>query len=180
MNKKSLKQLRTKLIALSLSGLTLSLTGCASLEDGLEEMVIIDIPDDYSNIKDYYKYSTIDGKNTKEYKAQNIYLLCNKKTQDVRECIYATKKIFGPLQSVELYDLNTEDILVYGNGIGSTLNQDYYDYLMENTYQICYQDISNYIEGVEPKDYYTLKEIKELEPIIINKINTIKKKSLKI
>lgn len=62
----------------------------------------------------------------------------------------------------------------YNNGIDDiTYNEDYYNYLINNNYVVSLANLSNYVEGIETKEYYTLEEIKELEPQILEGLKII-------
>ena len=50
---------------------------------------------------------------------------------------------------------------------------------MENNYVIKFTNLSDYIENLELKDYYTLDEIKELKPEIIEGLKLIIKEKAK-
>ena len=90
-----------------------------------------------------------------------MYLLYNKETYEVNEYIFKNQVTwFG---GVELYDLETEEMLVYGNGINTSYNEEFYKSLIENNYQVCLSEVSNYVEGHVSKEYYSLDEIKKLE-----------------
>ena len=79
----------------------------------------------------------------------------------------------------ELYNLESEELLVYSDGINTCYNKDYFQYLIDNNYQVCLKDVSDYVEGAKTKEYYSLDEIKELEVQaaeslkIINKAKTM-------
>ena len=55
-------------------------------------------------------------------------------------------------------------MFAYGNGIDTTYNGEYYKYIVENNYQVCLSEVSDYVEGHSSKDYYSLDEIRKLEP----------------
>ena len=113
-------------------------------------------------MEDYYKYVVKNGEAIKLYNSQNVYLLYDKETYEVSEYIYRTQVTwFG---GAELYDLESEEMLAYGNGIATTYNGEYYKYIVENNYQVCLSEVSDYVEGHSSKDYYSLDEIRKLEP----------------
>ena len=111
------------------------------------------ISEEYSNIDDYRKYVIQNGNATKLYNSQNIYLLFNKETYEITECIYNKKDVLGGLFcAVEVYDLSSEKLLVYSDGINHMRNQTYYEYLIENKYQVYLANTSDYIEGYNNKE----------------------------
>ena len=126
------------------------------------------------NVDDYYKYVMQNGEAVKLYNSANVYLLFDKETYEVSEYIYYRRNILGGLGShVELYDLPNENMIVYSDGISTTYNEDYYKYIIENNYQVCLTEVSDYVEGHTGKEYYSLDEIKELEPQISESLKII-------
>lgn len=180
MNIIELKNLKKRLLALGMSGVMIGSSGC-SLKDENGIPKKNDIPSNYSNIEDYYKYAVKNGKAEKLYNGKNVYLLYNKENYDVEEYLYNVDyKIGGLIQEVEVYDLESEEMLVYNDSITRTYNEEYYNYIRENNYQICLDDINDYIENYDKKEFYNIKEIKELEPQIkegLMKINGVKEKT---
>lgn len=179
MNKNKLVQIKRRLLALGLAGIMFGTTGCANNQNENEESKSTIISSEYSNIENYYKYVVKNGEAVKLYNSQNVYLLYNKESYDVTEYIYYMKNILGGLGThVELYDLLSEQMLVYCNGIATTYNREDYRNIVESTYQVCLADASDYVEGHNSKEYYSLDEIRELEPQIreslklINKVKT--------
>ncbi len=176
MDKNKLIEAKKKLLALGLVGMMLGVTGCTSLdENGVPKRV--KISSYYSNVEDYYKYAIQDGKAVKLYNSSNIYLLFNKETYEVSEFIYRDYVTwFG---GVELYDLESEEMLVYGDGINTEYNEDYYKYILNNNYQVCLNEVSDYVEGHDSKEYYSLGEIRKLEPQIAKSLKIINKAKVK-
>ena len=70
-------------------------------------------------------------------------------------------------------------MLAYCDGIATTYNEDFYKYLIENNYQVCLSDVANYIEGHVSKEYYSLDEIKTLEPQIEESLRIINEAKVK-
>ena len=175
-----LKELKKRLLALGMAGVMIGTSGCSSVdENGVPKRS--NIPGKYSKVEDYYKYAVKDGKVEKLYNGKNVYLLYDKENYDVEEYLYRNKlSLGGFIQELELYDLETEEMLVYNDGIAYPYNEEYYSYIRENNYQICLDDISDYIENYDNKEFYNLNEIKELEPKIkegLMKINGVKEKT---
>ena len=172
MDKNKLIEIKKRLIALGLASVMVTMTGCGKNSDNNENGVPNRTPisEELNNVENYYKYVMQDGEAEKLYNSKNVYLLYNKETYDVNEYIFTNEvTIFG---GAELYDLETEEMLVYGDGIATTYNRNYFEYLVENNYQVCLNEVSDYVEGHVVKEYYSLEEIKELEPLV--------KESLKI
>ena len=174
MDKNKLIEIKKRLLALGLAGVMLGTAGCTSNKDENGVPKHVSISSEYSNVDDYYKYVMQNGEAVKLYNSANVYLLFNKETYEVSEYIFYKKNILGGLGShVELYDLPNENMLVYSDGISTTYNEEYYKYLIENNYQVCLTEVSDYVEGHTGKEYYSLDEIKELEPQIAESLKII-------
>lgn len=177
MDKYKLIQMKKRLLALGLAGVMFGTAGCTSSKNENGEPSRISISQEHSNVEDYYKYVMQNGEAVKLYNSQNVYLLYNKETYDVNEYIFQNQVTwFG---GAELYDLETEEMLVYGDGIATTYNEEFYRYLIENNYQVCLNEVSDYVEGHVAKEYYSLDEIKELEPQIEESLRIINKAKVK-
>lgn len=120
----------------------------------------------------FYKYSKIiirNGEPTNVFKGENISLTIDKETYEVVEYIY-TK---GTL-SAQIYDLNTGymvvDITAFDTGSYSKEN---WEIIKNDNYIIDFADIGDYVEGEKTKDYYTIDEIRELEPKIIESLKLL-------
>ena len=176
MDKYKLIQMKKRLIALSMVGVILWTLGCSRSKTGEPERV--SIPGEYSNVEDYYKYVDKNGDAIKLYNSRNVYLLYDKETYEVSEYIYNSPvTYFG---GAELYDLESEEMFAYGNGIATTYNGEYYKYIVENNYQVCLSEVSDYVEGHSSKDYYSLDEIRKLEPKIRDSLRIINEAKVKI
>lgn len=173
MYKNELKDIKKKLLALSLASLLLVTTGCTSKKTKIDEPIRINISSKYSNVEDFYKYVIKNGEAVKLYNSQYVYLLYNKETYDVTKYIY--KSPVTILGGAELYNLESEELLVYSDGINTCYNKDYFQYLIDNNYQVCLKDVSDYVEGAKTKEYYSLDEIKELEVQVAESLKIINK-----
>lgn len=133
------------------------------------------IPKQYSNVENYYKYRTKDNEDIKYYNSNNVYLLFDKDNYEVSEFIYADNYVYTlgfQTTSIELYDLTTEEMIAYDNGLGTYYNLDLYDSIRENNYQVCLNEIEDYIDDEELKAYYSLEEIRNLEPKILSELKS--------
>ena len=180
MDKNKLIEIKKRLLALGLAGVMLGTAGCTSNKDENGVPKHVSISSEYSNVDDYYKYVMQNGEAVKLYNSANVYLLFNKETYEVSEYIYYRRNILGGLGShVELYDLPNENMIVYSDGISTTYNEEYYKYLIENNYQFCLTEVNDYVEGHTGKEYYSLDEIKELEPQIAESLKIINSAKVK-
>lgn len=176
MKKKKLQEIKKRLIALSLAGVVVTASGCASNVDENGVPKCFPLPEEYSRVENYYKYVIENGEATKLYNSKNVYILFDKENYDTSEYIFNEPVTF--LGGGEIYDLESEELLVYSTGAGPINNELYYRYIAENNYQVCLADTSDYVEGHETKEYYSLDEIHELEPQIeegLKTINSVKK-----
>lgn len=178
MNKNKLKALKERILALGLSGIILVTTGCISSENENKEPKRISIDKEYSSIEENYKYIDENGNEIKVYNSQNVYLLFDYETYEVKEYIFKSPTSW--IGGSELYDLVTEEMLAYGNGISNAYNEEYFEYLKANNYKVCLTEISTYVKGHISKEYYSLEEIKSLEPLIIENLKQINANKLKL
>ncbi len=180
MDKNKLIEIKKRLLALGLASVMLGTAGCTSNKDENGVPKHVTISSEYSNVDDYYKYVMQNGEAVKLYNSANVYLFFNKETYEVSEYIFYKKNILGGLGChVELYDLQNENIIVYSDGISTTYNEEYYKYIIENNYQVCLTEVSDYVEGHTGKDYYSLDEIRELEPQIAESLKIINSAKVK-
>lgn len=180
MNKNKLIEIKKSLLTLGLASVMLGITGCSNNKDENGVPKLVSISSEYSNIDNYYKYAIQNGKAVKLYNSSNVYLLFNKETYEVSEYIYYGRDVLGGLGShVELYDLPSESMLVYDNGINMVYNKEYYNYIIKNNYQVCLTETCDYIEGHNSKEYYSLDEIRKLEPQITESLKIINSTKVK-
>ena len=177
MDKNKLIEMKKRLLALGLAGVMVGTAGCTSSKNEPQEPRRTAISQEYYNIEDYYKYAIQNGEAVKLYNSQNVYLLYDKDTYEVREYIYKSQVTsFG---GAELYDLETEEMLVYGDGIVTVYNEEFFKYLIENNYQVCLADLGDYIEGHIAQEYYSLNEIRAFEPQIEESLRLINRAKVK-
>ena len=180
MEKNKLIEIKKRLLAVGLAGVMLGTAGCASNKDENGIPKHVSISSEYSNVDNYYKYIIQDDEPVKLYNSANVYLLFNKETYEVSEYIYYERDVLGGLgRHIELYDLSNENMIFYCDGINTTYNEKYYNYLRENNYHVCLTEVSDYIEGYTGKKYYSLDEIKELEPQIAEGLKLINSAKVK-
>ncbi len=172
--KNKLIAIKKRLLTLGVASVIIGTAGCSTNKGENKVPKHAPISSEYSNVDDYYKYIIQNGEAVKVYNSQNVYLLFNKETYEVSEYIYYERDVlFGLGNHVELYDLPSENMITYNDGISTTYNKEYYNYLIENNYQVCLNELSSYVEGHISKDYYSLDEIRELEPQITSSLKII-------
>ena len=81
--------------------------------------------------------------------------------------------MFGLSRHMEVYDLATEEMITYSDVLATVYNEEYYNHILDNNYQVCLNEVSRYVEDYVDKDYYTIDEIRELEPQIEEELKTI-------
>ena len=172
--KEELTALRNKIVALGLAGAVIG-AGAVYAHNSNNDKVpeCKPISDDYSNFDEYYKVIVQNNEAVKVYKAENVYILYDKETLEPHEYIF--DYVLDDKYGGQLYDLETEEMLVYNGGITGTFakNEDYYNYLVGNTYQVCLANSGDFIEGYSSEEYYSLEEIRELEPQILEGVKIV-------
>lgn len=173
MDKEELRKIKKRLIALGILGVMLGTSGCQKVdENGVP--LRTKIPDNYNSYSKYVDVVVRDGQVKRICKAENICLFYDKESFEVNEYIYDYAfKLLGEQFGGDLYDLETEELIFHNDGLGHSYNEKYLLYLVDNNYIVSLEKISNYIERLEPKEYYTLEEIKELEPQILESLKII-------
>lgn len=181
-------KLRRRLIALGVAGTLMLVSGCSNTNSNSNTNANSNIPKNYGvpsqydNFSDYYEIGIRNGEKTKLYKRDYIWILFDKETLEAHKYIYldTTDKYLG---KIEMYDLETGEMLFYGREAGLIMFADYYNYdyanyLIKHGYDMGFKDLENYIEGIDKKDNYSIEEIDELIPALrdaCKKINNISK-----
>lgn len=174
MDKNKLIEIKKRLLALGLVGVILGTVGCTNNKDKNRVPKHEIISSEFSNVDNYYKYVVQNKEVVKLYNSSNVYLFFNKETYEVSEYIYNKEIFLGGLANyIELYDLPSENLIFYTDGISRMYNKEFYKYLIENNYLVCLTEVCDYVEGYTAKDYYSLDEIKELEPQIAESLKII-------
>lgn len=154
-------------ILASVIGMT-SLSGCKENkeEDNAPEKYIISKDNDSYHYDNFVNYKIENGKAVCYYKGENICLTINKETSEITEyiCEYGS---FLWEETLDAYEIPSGNMIIAKDTIGGK-TIDYYNYIKETCDIISFIDISNYIEGATCKEWYTLDEIKELEPLILD------------
>ena len=170
-NKTKLKKIAKK--GLVLATLTSSITflpGCTKTPENYPSGFSY-IDQEYNDFDDYHKTIIKDGVAVEVYKGKNISLTIDKTTLETKKYIYNT----GTLIS-EIYDLNTGYMLV--NSVLLTVEgEDNMEKISDNKYIVDFVDIADYVEGETFKEYYTIEEIEELEPKIIESVKILEQYS---
>lgn len=173
MTKEELKKMKKKLIALGILGVMIGTSGCKNVdENGIP--IRQSIPSKYNLYNKYVQDVVRDGKADKLCKTKNVCLFYDKETLEVKEYIYDYSfKLFDETYGGDFYDIETEELIFHNDGFGNDYNKQYFLYLIDNNYVISLSDLSNYIEEINVKEYYTLEEIRELEPKILESLKII-------
>lgn len=171
-----IKNINKKVLSIVMSGVTLlsvpvALSACEKLnDDGLYS-----IGQDNNEFDKYHKIIIRNGKPTSVYNGDNIVVSVDKDTFDVKEYIYVSSAL-DEVDSV--YDLRTGDLLVYKSNVNipdyNWYSKTNFNKINDNKYIIAFKDIGDYVEGESVKKYYSLNEIEELEPKIIDSMKKIK------
>lgn len=181
MTKEELRKIKKRLIALGILGVMIGTSGCKNVdENGIPLRHLI--PKEYNKFDKYVVDVVRNNQVYKMCKTENVYLLFDKETFAAKEYIYDTQfQLMGTGYGCQLYDIANENLICYNDGIDDYVyNKDYYDYLMKNNYIVSLSDLANYIEDIEVKEYYSLDEIRELEPQILESLKLIVASKTKI
>ena len=163
------KVLRGGIVLATASFALISFGGCS------EQSVPRDYPREYEYINQEYNdfdslYKTIvrDGKAAKAYNKENIFITVNKDTYEVKEYLY-----IETMMSAETYDLET-GYLIVDSGLGEIDKKKKNLEIISNNAQIVnFVDLEAYVEGEPSQDFYTLEEIRKLEPKIVESVKLI-------
>ena len=154
-----------------LGGLFVGVVACDSIrqkelnnKEFIEDPRLETLKDEY-NVMDYItKHAVVNNEATKLYESKYVYFVFDKDDYSSEKYLDAVVPACG---AEFIYDLETENLLAYIDLLPwdtvSNINDDYFENLTEENYEVHLTDAPNYVEGLEVKDYYSLEEIKELE-----------------
>ena len=190
MNKKTLLEFKKKLLTLGFfTGIAMT-AGCeyeATNDYGKIYRYISQYKghenvDETSNIEDYYKFVVRNDEAVKLYDSNYIYLFIDKETYEIGEYIFRgdIDGYLGRFTEAELYDLPTEKMIFWNKGYEKIYNREYLDDLIENNYPIALRSLSDYIEGFQLKSHYSLEELRELEPQLLECFKILNDAKVKI
>lgn len=172
-----LNDLRKRGISLLTAAFTVvSLSGCAEVpEDYPEEFYHIE--QEANHFDDFYKTVIRDGEPVTVYKGENISLVIDKETFEVKEYIYHNTAL-----TAQIYDLSTGYLIVDASIVSHKADADYknYEKIIYDNYIVEFVNISDYIEDAELKEWYSIEEIKDLEPRIIESLKIINEYESKV
>jgi len=172
-----LNDLRKRGISLLTAAFTVvSLSGCVQVpEDYPEEFSYIE--QEANHFDDFNKTVIRNGEPLTVYKGENIVLAINKETFDVKEYVYKQSSLIG-----KIYDLATGYMIVNVNvfDYSHSYDESNYNKLKEENYIVELVNISDYIEDAELKEWYSIEEIKELEPKVIESLKIINEYESKV
>ena len=178
LNEKKLKEVLKKGIVLTNIVFTLtSVSACANQVPGDWPNEFSYVSQEDNNFEDFTKTVIRDGQPTKVYSGKNIAVAINKETYEVDEYIFWEGAISG-----KIYDLKTGYLIVnisIATTYGDT-NVKNNDVILDNCYVVEFRNIGDYIEGEELKENYTLEEIQNLEPAIVEAVKKINEHNKKL
>ena len=146
-----------------------TISGCTETPaDYPNEFIYIN--QEFNEFDKFSKTIIKEGRPTTAYKGENLAVAINKETYEVKEYIFREGSLSG-----EIYDLNTGylivDVIILTNPYDDSVRNN--KVILDNNYVVEFRNINDYIEGHNLQEYYTLEEIKNLEPIIIESIKKI-------
>mgnify|MGYP003308965279 CR=1 FL=1 len=169
--------LRKRGISLLTAAFTVvSLSGCVEVpEDYPEEYYYIG--QESNHFVDFHKKVIRNGEAVTVYSGKNVFLAFDKETYDVKEYVYTYTTL-----TAQIYDLSTGYLVVGANAFSSPYEDGVsnWNILEKENYLVFFKEISDYIEDEELKEWYSLDEIKELEPRIIESLKIINEYESKV
>lgn len=153
-----------------------SLSGCVQVpEDYPEEFSYVE--QDANHFDDFHKTVIRNGEPVTVYSGKNVFLAFDKETFDVKEYIYTYTTL-----TAQIYDLSTGYLVVGANAFSSPYEDGVsnWNILEKENYLVFFKEISDYLEDEEVKEWYSLDDIKELEPRIIESLKIINEYESKV
>lgn len=179
-NEKKMNEILKKGIALiSVPIVLTTVSGCSQSvpEDWPSEFSYVS--QENNNFEDLSKIVIQNGEAVSVYPGENIAVAVNNDTYDVKEYLF-----YNGFLSGTAYDMETGYLISDLFVTDTTSSADYKNVksIYDNNSVIEFSELGDYVEGEETKEYYTLEEIRALEPIIVEsvkKINNYNKKLVK-
>ena len=117
------------------------------------------------------------------YKTENVYLLVDKETREVTEYLFVTSEgtnqnwfervLYQEGETVnQIFEIPSGDLICYYYSEFNGQGLDYIEYLLEKSDLIPLKDLEIYLEE-SPKEWYSIREIRELEPQIVDAYDKI-------
>lgn len=170
-NDKKIKDVFKRGIALTTMVVTLAtVSGCTEKLPTDWPAEFYYISQEHNDFEDYTITLIRNGEPTTVYKGENISITIDKETYEVKEYIFCKGILSG-----EIYDLKTGYLIAEGSFItGYTgYSQKNGHVILDNCYVVDFVNINNYVEDHNLQEYYTLDEIRNLEPTIIEAVKKI-------
>jgi len=170
-NEKKIKDVFKRGIALTAMVFTLAtVSGCAEKQPANWPNEFQYISQENNEFEKYTSSVIRNGQPAKGYKGENIAVAINKETYEVKEYIFRRGAISG-----EIYDLNTgymiAEVFLTTQSWDTSIKNN--EVILDNCYVVEFVNINNYVEGHNLQEYYTLEEIKNLEPTIVESVKKI-------
>ncbi len=184
MTKNDLLKLRKKLLILGLAGVMVGATGCSkknNADDNENTITIYNkIPPENLHLDDVSKTILKNGEAVKVYKSNCVDYLINKDTYEVSVYLFYLKKSYGDVVATwELYALPSEEVIYSNNLYPFSPDWDeakeFIEFLLDNNYEIAFNDVPDYIEGYSIDEYVAYDEIVNIEPELVNGLKIIEK-----
>ena len=140
-----------------------------------------------NNLEYFKKYISENGIYNTYYKGENIIYAFDKETKEAKYYIYNygitnykenyLEGVIKDNNAYELYDIETGKLIYYNDidNVDLQIGYNNYQNIIDNNIVIELKNIDKYTNDIEIKEWYTIEEIKELEPKIIESINNVKK-----
>jgi len=168
-NRDKFKSLSKRCVLLATTVVTLATFSSCSKEIKNDKNVLINVSQENNEFDKFCKTIIRNGNPVVGYNINNISLSIDKDTFEVKEYIYNVSGLSG-----QVYDLVTGELLVDVFVLTpNNLSENNWNIIKENKYIIDFFNIGDYIENIELKEYYTLEEIKSIEPQLIDSLKLI-------
>jgi len=150
------------MLAVSIIAVT-SLSGCS--KDNYQPIQKPSISTKHNRFNNYAEYRLTKARGELCYKGENISILINKETNEINRFIYNVDSM-----KTEVYELDTGEMIFYAplNIIELSEGYKYLKNIIENSFAFDFINIEKYLEDETCKKWYTINEIEEIEPRLLN------------
>ncbi|MBQ8891849.1 MAG: hypothetical protein IJ068_03180 [Bacilli bacterium] len=155
----NLKLKKKKLMYMGLLGMMLVMNGCKNSSNSSDINTQVEVLNKI-NLK-------ID--NTFYYKKENVYLIYDMQSAKCKEYVINNHVNQNNLVVEEIYDIQN-DTVVFSDMYENGEHDIYYRFLRNNPRVVFLDDLGDYFPNKKLKDYYSIDEIRFLEPYIYNAI----------
>ena len=103
------------------------------------------------------------------YPKEQLYLIFDIETRKCQEFVLKKSVSASNKVSEEIYNIKKNEVIL-GTDIPGDKNDIYYRYLKDLPNVVFIENLSDYLPGINVKNYYTISEIRFLEPYIYDAV----------